>query len=159
MKRAVLYTDGASFGNPGAAGIGVVLIDETGDNAIKLAEPIGFATNNEAEYRAFIRGLELAIQQGVEHLTWYADSELLVRQWRGEYRVRQPHLAQLMAQARVLAQKIPHLEAYHTPRGGNSIADVLSKQGAKSAQQSTPPRKRGRKGSKKKQGRATSSTT
>ncbi|MER3401764.1 MAG: ribonuclease H [Armatimonadota bacterium] len=152
MKRAVLYTDGASLGNPGPAGIGVVLVDETGDNAIKLAEPIGYATNNEAEYRAFIRGLELAVQHGVEHLTWYADSELLVRQWRGEYRVRQPHLAQLMTQARALAQKIPHIEAYHTLRTGNSIADVLSKQGAKLARQSTAPRKRGRNGSKKKSG-------
>lgn len=134
-KRAILYTDGASFGNPGPAGIGVVLTDESGNVLERLSEPIGDATNNEAEYRALIRGLERAIALGVEELTWYADSELVVRQWTGQYRVNQPHLAQLLAQARALAKQIPRLIARHTRRGGNTEADALAKQGARLAQQ------------------------
>lgn len=130
MKQALLYTDGASFGNPGPAGIGVVLTDENGTILDQRAEPIGYATNNEAEYHALIRGLEIALQHGVELLIWYSDSELMVRQWRGEYQVRQPRLAQLMARARDLAQKIPVIESHHTPREQNSYADQLSKKGA-----------------------------
>ncbi|CUU35637.1 Predicted helicase [Armatimonadetes bacterium GXS] len=138
-KRAILYTDGASFGNPGPAGIGVVLTDESGNVLERLSEPIGYATNNEAEYRALIRGLERAVALGVEELTWYADSELVVRQWTGQYRVKQPHLAQLLAQARALAQKIPRFVARHTLRGGNTEADALAKQGARMAEKQQTP--------------------
>lgn len=114
----------------------MVLTDAHGSVLEQRAEPIGYATNNEAEYHALIRGLEIALQHGVEHLIWYSDSELLVRQWLGTYRVRRPRLARLMARARALAQKIPKLEVYHTPRERNQCADTLSKEGAKLAQKS-----------------------
>ncbi len=130
-KQAILYTDGASIGNPGPAGIGVVLQQPDGTVLAQIGEPIGVATNNEAEYRALIRGLEEAVKAGIESLEWYSDSELLVRQWKGEYKVRQPHLYRLLKRARELANLIPSMEAHYHPREENTLADHLAKQSAK----------------------------
>ncbi len=129
--QAILYTDGASIGNPGPAGIGVVLKREDGSVIVEIGEPIGTATNNEAEYRALIRGLEETIKAGVQSLTWVSDSELLVRQMKGEYQVRQPNLIPLWQRARELAKQIPHLEARYSPREGNALADRLARQSAR----------------------------
>ncbi len=135
MRKAYLYTDGASFGNPGASGIGVILTDESGKTLVELSEPIGIATNNEAEYRALLRGLEEALRHGVQHLVWYTDSELLVRQWRGEYAVRSPNLQGLYKQARELAKGFACLEVHHQARETNRAADRLAKQAARRAKQ------------------------
>jgi len=139
MRKAYLYTDGASLGNPGPAGIGVLLTDEAGKVIAQLSEPIGIATNNEAEYRALLRGLQEAIRHGVEHLVWYTDSELLARQWQGVYAVRSPHLRALMQQARQLATQLTRLEVHHHVRELNRAADRLAKQGARQASAATPP--------------------
>lgn len=130
MRKAYLYTDGASIGNPGPAGIGVILIDEQGTTLAEVSEPIGVATNNEAEYHALIHGLQEAIQKGVEHLVWYTDSELLARQWQGVYEVRSPSLRELFQQARELAAKIPYIEVHHKRRELNEAADSLAKRAA-----------------------------
>ncbi len=130
MKKAYLFTDGASLGNPGPAGIGVILTDEQGTVLAKCSEPIGVATNNEAEYRALIRGLEEAVRLGVAHLVWYTDSELLTRQWRGEYAVRSPNLRPLLQQARQLARQIERIEVHHHTREFNKAADRLARRAA-----------------------------
>jgi len=131
MRTAYLYTDGASIGNPGPAGIGVLLLDEQGEPLAEISQPIGVATNNEAEYHALLRGLKEAIQLGVEHLIWYTDSELLARQWRGEYAVRRPNLQALFQQARQLASQIPRMEVHHQRREQNRAADRLAKRAAR----------------------------
>lgn len=111
MARFVLYTDGSSLGNPGAAGIAYLLVDESGKPVAWGREAIGVATNNQAEYRALLRGLEAARAHGATALEWYSDSELLVRQWKGVYRTRDARLRQLLRAARTLArgmQIVPH---------------------------------------------------
>ncbi|GBC92105.1 14.7 kDa ribonuclease H-like protein [bacterium HR15] len=133
MRKAYLYTDGASIGNPGPAGIGVILKDEQGNILVQRSEPIGVATNNEAEYHALIRGLEEAIRFRVEHLVWHTDSELLARQWQGEYAVRSPNLQKLFQQARQLASRIPRIEVSHQRREQNRAADCLAKKAARSS--------------------------
>ncbi|MCS7066314.1 MAG: ribonuclease HI family protein [Fimbriimonadales bacterium] len=137
MRKAYLYTDGASIGNPGPAGIGVILTDEQGKTLVKVSEPIGVATNNEAEYRALLRGLQEAIRLGVEHLVWYTDSELLACQWRGEYAVRSPNLQRLFQQARQLAADIPRMEVHHQRRELNRAADRLARKAVKPRDEST----------------------
>ena len=105
-RRIRLYTDGSSIGNPGAAGIAYLLKDEAGNTLAEGREPLGTATNNQAEYRAFLRGLELARQLGVGEVEWFSDSELLVKQWQGVYRTKDSGLRQLIQEARRLAQGI-----------------------------------------------------
>jgi ribonuclease HI len=109
--KLYLYTDGSSIGNPGAAGTAFLLKDETGAVIAQGCESIGVATNNQAEYRALLKGLEAARQAGADAIEWYSDSELLVRQWTGAYKIKDPQLRQLMETARKLAeglQIIPH---------------------------------------------------
>lgn len=133
MRKAHMYTDGASIGNPGPAGVGVLLLDEQGKTLIEVSAPIGVATNNEAEYLALLRGLEEAVRLGVEHLVCYTDSELLARQWSGEYAVRCPRLQALLQQARQLASQIPCVKVCHQPREQNRTADRLAKRAARLA--------------------------
>lgn len=125
-----LYTDGASLGNPGPAGIGIVLTDEQGNLLKEFSESIGVTTNNEAEYQALIRGLELARQLQITHLNWYSDSELIVKQMLGEYKVKQPHLMRLLKQAREHVKAFAVFRPHHIPREQNAHADRLSKEGA-----------------------------
>ncbi|MFQ3609942.1 MAG: ribonuclease HI family protein [Fimbriimonadales bacterium] len=134
---ANLYTDGASLGNPGAAGIGVVLTDEQGNLLKEMSEPIGITTNNEAEYHALIRGLELARQLQITHLNWYSDSELVVKQVLGEYKVKQPHLMRLLKQAREHVKAFTAFHPHHIPREQNTQADRLSKEGASAVKRSS----------------------
>jgi ribonuclease HI len=129
--KAFLYTDGASRGNPGPAGVGAILMDENGQVLAEVSEPIGRATNNVAEYRALIRGLETAAQHSITHLIWCSDSELIVRQWTGIYSVKDRALQQLYMEARRLAQQFPQMEARHILREYNRLADSLARKGAK----------------------------
>jgi ribonuclease HI len=110
-QRIRLYTDGSSIGNPGAAGLAYIITDESGNTLAAGREPLGTATNNQAEYRAFLRGLETARQLGAREVEWFSDSELLVRQWQGVYTIKDAGLRELMQQARQLAQGLqirPH---------------------------------------------------
>jgi ribonuclease HI len=122
---AELYSDGASSGNPGPAGIGYVLIAD--GHTYRHSEDIGEATNNIAEYTALIRGLEKASSLGVGDLTAYLDSELVVRQINGEYKVKNPALRELYNKAVSLLKGFSSYSISHIPRERNKEADALSK--------------------------------
>ncbi|HEY8552663.1 MAG TPA: tRNA (adenine(22)-N(1))-methyltransferase TrmK, partial [Thermaerobacter sp.] len=124
-----LHTDGAARGNPGPAGIGVVLIDPDGQVAERVARYIGTATNNVAEYRALIAGLERALAYGARRLEVYSDSELMVRQLNGEYRVKHEGLKPLYRQVRELVERFDAVRFIHVPRERNRDADRLANQG------------------------------
>jgi ribonuclease HI len=124
MKKATLYTDGGARGNPGPAGIGAVLTMQ-GQQPISCSEYIGETTNNQAEYRALLQGLELAQKQGVTHLACFLDSELIVKQLRGEYRVKHPELKPIYDSVVALAKVFDAVSYEHVPRAKNKLADKL----------------------------------
>jgi ribonuclease HI len=124
--NAVLRTDGASRGNPGPAAIGVVLEDSAGRVLRELGERIGTATNNVAEYRALLRGLEEAAALGVKSLDVRLDSELLVHQIRGTYRVRNAVLAPLHADVVRRLRAFERVAVSAVPRGENRRPDALA---------------------------------
>jgi ribonuclease HI len=121
----VLRTDGGSRGNPGPSAIGVILEDEQGTVLEEIGACIGTATSNQAEYQALITGLETAVDRGVRRLLILADSELLVRQMRQEYKVRNAVLKELYLQARALVRQFDRVEIKHVPREENVDADAL----------------------------------
>lgn len=121
----VLRTDGGSRGNPGPSAIGVILEDDQGTVLEEIGACIGTATSNQAEYQALITGLETAVDRGVRRLRILADSELLVRQMRQEYKVRNAGLKELYLQARALVRQFDRVEIKHVPREENVAADAL----------------------------------
>ena len=127
MKLTV-NVDGGARGNPGPAGIGVVIRDADGMVIADAAETIGTATNNVAEYRALIRGIELAAQHGATELELRGDSELVVKQVRGEYRVKDPGLKPLHAEARRGLSAFASWSFSHVRRDDNAEADALVNQ-------------------------------
>lgn len=131
MSEAELYVDGASFGNPGPSGIGVVL--KIGDNIVERSEDIGWGTNNEAEYRALITGLREALDHGVDTLHVRADSQLIVRQVTGQYKIKKKELQRLAIEARALIEQFGSVRFEHVLRDLNERADALSKAGAERA--------------------------
>ena len=124
--RAVAYIDGGSRGNPGPAGYGVRIEDEEGRVVDELNGAIGTATSNRAEYRGLIAALEYLAAHGHRDAIVRSDSELLTRQMRGEYRVRQPELAILHGRARELASRLERVRFEHVPRERNRRADALA---------------------------------
>ena len=124
--RAVLHTDGAARGNPGPAGAGAFLADEDGRELGSFKLFLGKTTNNVAEYKALILGLTKALELGVRHLEARLDSELLVKQLNGQYRVKSPHLKPLYEQARDLLQRFESRTIIHVRREFNSEADRLA---------------------------------
>ena len=122
----VLHADGGSRGNPGPAGAGAVLLDAAGRQLASWHRFLGVATNNVAEYQALILGLEGALARGVTRLEVRLDSELLVKQMKGLYQVKSPHLKPLHAQARALARRFERLAFRHIPREQNALADRLA---------------------------------
>ncbi len=129
MNILKLFSDGASSGNPGPAGIGVVITD--GEQEIEISKPIGIATNNIAEYRALIAGLEKAIELRAEAVEIYADSELLVRQIKGLYKVRDEDLLRLWKKTNDLLRRFKSYSINHIPREENKKADRLARQALK----------------------------
>jgi ribonuclease HI len=128
VRRIEVACDGGARGNPGPAAIGAIVRDLDHDPPRVLAtvsEPIGVATNNVAEYRALIAGLEAAAGLGAEEVRVRADSELLIRQLEGRYRVRNPGLVPLHARARELLRPYRRVELCHVPRADNADADAL----------------------------------
>ena len=123
--KAVLYTDGGARGNPGPAAYGFVLEAEDGSLLAAHGEAIGTATNNVAEYSGLVAGLQKAIELGVEALELVSDSELMVKQMRGEYRVKNEGLRPLYDEAQALARKLGAVEYRHVKRAHNEIADRL----------------------------------
>ncbi len=124
-ERYRLYTDGGARGNPGPAGIGARLLTSAGDVAEDLADYIGHATNNVAEYQALLAGLEMALDHGVERLDVFLDSELVVRQVNGQYKVKDAGLKPLHAQACLLLSRFHDVEVSHVRREQNAEADRL----------------------------------
>jgi len=123
--KARLSTDGGSRGNPGPAAYGYVLEAEDGTVLDARGETIGTATNNVAEYRGLIAGLEKAVELGVTSLEVLSDSELLVKQMRGEYRVKNEALRELSTKAARLAARLGRVEYRHVRRAHNALADRL----------------------------------
>jgi ribonuclease HI len=131
--KARLSTDGGSRGNPGPAAYGYVL--EAGDGTVLDArgETIGVATNNVAEYRALLAGLGSAVERGVDELEVVSDSELLVKQMRGEYKVKSGTLRELVDEAQALAGRLGSVRFTAVRREHNELADRLVSEALDSA--------------------------
>ena len=123
--KARLSTDGGARGNPGPAAYGYVLETEDGTVLDARGEKIGVATNNVAEYRALIAGLEAALAHGVKELEVVSDSELLVKQMRGEYKVKNAALKTLSTQAAALGRGLDSVSYTAVRREHNELADRL----------------------------------
>jgi ribonuclease HI len=123
--KARLFTDGGSRGNPGPAAYGFVLEGDDGSVLAAEGDAIGEATNNVAEYRGLVAGLTRAFDLGVTDLEVRSDSELLVKQMRGEYRVKNESLRALSVEAGRLARVIGRVAYVHVPREKNELADRL----------------------------------
>ena len=123
--KAKLFTDGGSRGNPGPAAYAYVLEAEDGTVLDARGEAIGIATNNVAEYAALVAGLERAVEAGVGELEVVSDSELLVKQMRGEYRVKNRALKDLFLDASRLARKLQRVTYTAVRREHNELADSL----------------------------------
>jgi ribonuclease HI len=124
----VVYCDGGARGTPGPAAIGAVVLDPSTQPPTRLAtvsERIGVATNNVAEYRALVAGLEAARRFPARRLRVRADSQLLVRQLEGRYRVKQAHLRPFFDRARELLGEYEDVDLRHVPREENTEADAL----------------------------------
>ncbi|HEY3306438.1 MAG TPA: ribonuclease HI family protein [Candidatus Binatia bacterium] len=124
----LLMVDGASRGNPGEAGSGAVIFDETGKTIRELTRYLGRATNNVAEYEAFLMGLEEVLRLGGKRLRVESDSELLVRQLNGVYRVKDEKLSRLHQEAQALLRQLDSYRIIHVRREKNRVADRLANQ-------------------------------
>ena len=125
-SRLVIHVEGGSRGNPGPAGIGVFITDAAGAVVDEIHRYIGETTNNVAEYEALIAAAERAIELKAGEVVLRADSQLIVKQIRGEYRVRSRDLMPLVARAQKLLQKIPRWSIEHIRREENTRADQLA---------------------------------
>ncbi len=126
--KATLYVDGAAKGNPGPAGIGV-RVEAGGELVVEFCDYIGQTTNNAAEYRALIQGLQMVREVGATGVQVISDSELMVRQLNGDYRVKSPSLLPLYQEAQQLAQTFNSFQIRHVPRSENREADRLANRG------------------------------
>jgi ribonuclease HI/probable phosphoglycerate mutase len=136
-KCLSLFTDGACRGNPGNGGAGAVLVGENGAVVSTTKQFLGHCTNNIAEYRALILGLEEALGCGAKAVSIYLDSELLVRQIQGVYRVKNPVLKPLMADIRTLLDRFETWRVAHVPRSENTMADRLANEAIDEALQNS----------------------
>jgi ribonuclease HI len=125
-SRLVAYVDGGARGNPGPAGYGVLLEDPAGRKVAELSRFLGRQTNNYAEYSGLIAALEYALEHGYAELRVISDSELMVRQMKGIYKVRNPNLLPLYEKARALSRRLKSFEIGHVLRGKNRDADRLA---------------------------------
>ncbi|WP_158750772.1 ribonuclease HI family protein [Acidobacterium sp. S8] len=122
------FCDGGSRGNPGPAGYGVYIQDENGKKVAELSEFLGKKTNNFAEYSGLLAALDYAISHGHTHLKVVADSELMVKQMKGQYRVNSPELRPLYDEAKSRASKLEAFQIQHVLRCKNQRADQLANQ-------------------------------
>jgi ribonuclease HI len=127
--RVHVASDGAARGNPGPAGIGAVVTNDDGEVLARVAEGIGVATNNVAEYRAAIEGLRAAADLGADEVVLKADSRLLIEQLRGKFRVKNPTLQVLHAQAREQLRRFQRVRLIHVARELNKAADKAANEG------------------------------
>jgi ribonuclease HI len=126
VNKAVIYTDGAARGNPGPASIGAVIKDETGRVVARISRRIGTTTNNQAEYRAVITALEKAVSLGVQHVILKSDSELVVKQINGRYKIKNAALRPLYQEVVGLTGSLESITVSYIPRAQNAEADALA---------------------------------
>jgi len=126
--KVVAYTDGASRGNPGPAAYGVVVYDAAGKELHTGSRALGRATNNQAEYQGAIAALEAALGLGAREVELRMDSELVIRQLSGRYRVRNPGLIPLHKRILALRERFDRVALVHVPREQNRVADKLANQ-------------------------------
>ena len=124
--KYIVHTDGAARGNPGPAAIGVVIEDEDGRSIYEASRAIGVRTNNEAEYQALITALEYLKDVRPSEAEFRLDSELVVRQLTGQYKVKEPRLQSLHARVTMLLNAVPKYEILHVRREQNTRADELA---------------------------------
>lgn len=136
--KVTVHTDGASRGNPGPAAASFVISHDQVP-ILEYAEAIGKATNNFAEYTAMIRALECCQRLGINQLRLHSDSELMVKQMRGEYKVKHPDIIPLYDQAKKLAAGFASLEFVHVPRAENAVADRLGNDALNGKPHPLPP--------------------
>jgi ribonuclease HI len=122
----IAHIDGGARGNPGPAGYGVVITDQAGRKVATLSDYLGHQTNNYAEYSGLLAALDYALKHGHKALKVVADSELLVKQIRGEYKVKSPSLLELYQRARKMIGQLEWFSIQHVLRGGNQEADRLA---------------------------------
>jgi ribonuclease HI len=127
MDELFIYTDGGSRGNPGKSAIGIIMLDKDEKILLEYGEFIGLGTNNQAEYKAIIKALQLAKKFNVKKVHLYSDSELVIKQLRGEYRVRNPNLSKLFENVNLLKKDYEKI-IYNNVRRTNkyiTISDSL----------------------------------
>lgn len=143
MPLLYISVDGASKGNPGDAGIGVVIKNEEGEAMREIGEYIGVATNNVAEYAALIRGLKEAKSLNASAVRISSDSELMVKQILGVYKVKSPHLLDYHREAKALLRGFQPAEIRHVMRNENKEADTLASKAAAKGAKSLEPTNNG----------------
>lgn len=124
----IVYADGASRGNPGPSAIGVVIYDGSGRVVYETSRAIGWATNNQAEYQAAVAGLEAALALNAPNVELRMDSQLVVRQLQGHYRINNPVLRRSRDRILALSHHFKSLTFRHVPRAENARADALANQ-------------------------------
>ena len=124
--KLIIHSDGGARGNPGPAGIGVVIYNEKAKLVAEISRFLGVSTNNQAEYRALIAGLEKAVELGADSVDCYLDSELVVKQINHEYKVKNKELAPLFLKVYNLLTKFKSYNFRHVPREQNKEADCLA---------------------------------
>jgi probable phosphoglycerate mutase len=120
------HIDGGARGNPGPSGYGVVIHDPSGSKVAELSEYLGYHTNNYAEYQGLLAVLRYAVAHGIKVLKVVSDSELMVRQMKGIYKVKHPDLRKLYEEAQPLVRKFDYFEIRHAMREQNVDADRLA---------------------------------
>lgn len=126
--KYTIYTDGGARGNPGPAGIGGVIYNEEGETIGEVSEYIGETTNNVAEYQALLSTLVKARELGATHVECYLDSQLVVRQMKREYKVKDARLGELFLKVYNLCVQLGKVDFFHVPREQNKVADKLVNQ-------------------------------
>ncbi len=134
MKGWHIYIDGASLGNPGRSGAGIVTYDEQGNELWRESAPLGTMTNNMAEYEALVRALRKARDMAITSVFVYTDSQLVANQILGSYRVKNDRLRKYLLEAQSMIEDFNSFQIRHIPREKNGLADKLAKSAA--AQQS-----------------------
>ena len=125
-EKVTIFTDGASKNNPGPSAIGVVIKDQQGQTITRISQGIGHSTNNQAEYKAIITALKEAIRLGARQVNLNSDSELVVRQLKGRYRVKNAALKPLCQQVKQLQSHLESFTINYIPREQNREADSLA---------------------------------
>jgi ribonuclease HI len=137
--RYTVYTDGAARGNPGPAAIGIVVLDDSGHTVYEASRALGVRTNNEAEYLALIAALQYLREIRAKEADFRLDSELVVRQLNGQYKVKEPRLQSLHGQATMLLNVVPTHTIRHVRRAQNARADALANEALDAEAGGQPP--------------------